>query len=282
MTTAAARWRRLVRARLTEAAELSPDGAADTPEFWDARARRFAARCPAPARRDPLLTRVRRSVGGSSTVADVGTGTGRFALALAPRVREVVAVDPSQKMLGHVRRRTRVMGLDNVRLVLGRWQDVAPLTVDVGICSYVLPSVEDAAGFLAKLDRACRNRVFVYLGAMSSDAVFDPFWRHFHGKPRRPGPTYLDAVAVLAELGLEPLVEVVEVPTTARFANVAAAVDDYREQLLLPDNRDVRRELRALLSPWLVERGSELGPPVRAMPAAVISWDGHATDETVA
>jgi ubiquinone/menaquinone biosynthesis C-methylase UbiE len=42
-------------------------------------------------------------VGADSTVVDLGTGTGRFALAIAPYVRRVVAVDVSPAMLAHVR-----------------------------------------------------------------------------------------------------------------------------------------------------------------------------------
>jgi ubiquinone/menaquinone biosynthesis C-methylase UbiE len=42
-------------------------------------------------------------IGADSTVVDLGTGTGRFALAVAPHVRRVVAVDVSPAMLAHVR-----------------------------------------------------------------------------------------------------------------------------------------------------------------------------------
>ena len=123
--SAAAHWRRLVRARLAEVAGLSSEAAAHTPQFWDARARRFAARLPGPARNDPFLARVRRSVGRTSTVLDVGCGPGWYALALAPRVREVVAVDPSKEMLKHLRRQSRVLGIDNIRPVQGSWQDLS-------------------------------------------------------------------------------------------------------------------------------------------------------------
>lgn len=75
---------------------------------------------------------------------DVGCGPGRYALALAPRVREVVAVDPSKEMLKHLRRQSRGLGIDNIRPVQGSWQDVANPTVDVALCSSVLPIIDDA------------------------------------------------------------------------------------------------------------------------------------------
>ena len=175
-------------------------------------------------------------------------------------------------MLDHLRRQSRKLGIDNVRSVHGRWQDVPAPEADVGVCSYVLPIVDDADRFLAKLDRCCRRRVFLYMGAMSIDAVFDPLWRHFHGAPRRPGPTYLDAVDVLKELGVEPEVEVVEVASRVRFKSVAAAVADYADNLMLPDDAGVRRELRGLLRSWLVGGDGEWRAPLRSVPAAVISW----------
>ena len=138
--------------------------------------------------------------------------------------------------------------------------------------SYVLPLVKDAPRFLAKLAAAARRRAFLYLGAFTADAVFDPLWRHFHGAPRKPGPTYLDAVAVLRELGLDPQVEVVEVPSQTSFATVAEAVEEYRDYLVVPNTRAARRELQDLLESWLVRRDGAFRPPLRTLPAAIISW----------
>ena len=263
-----------MRARLAELERLDPGRGATGAAYWDSRARRFAARMsPEAAATDPFLRRVRRSVGRRSTVLDVGSGPGRFALNLAPHVAEVVAVDPSAAMLRLLRRQARSRGLDNVRCVEGRWESVEVPPADVAFSSYVLPLVEDAPRFLAKLTGAARRRAFVYLGAFSADALFDPLWRHFHGAPRKPGPTYLDAVAVLREMGLEPAVEVVEVPSHTTFATVAEAVKEYRDHLVVPDTAPARRELQGLLESWLVRRDGALRPPWRALPAAVISWE---------
>lgn len=252
---------------------LEPGRGALGAAFWDTRARRFATRMTVPsATADPLYRRLRQATGRRSTVLDVGAGPGRFALALAPHVAAVTAVDPSGAMLDICRRRARREGLGNVTCVHGRWEDVDVPPADVAFCSYVLPLVADAPRFLAKLDAAARRRVFLYLGAFSLDAVMDPLWRHFHGRPRRPGPTYLDALDVLRELGATPQVEVVEVASRTRFATVAEAARDYREQLLVPDTPQARRELREILADWLVPRDGGLGPPLKVAPAAIISW----------
>lgn len=270
---ASERWTTLVTTRLAEMDELCPGRAATGPSFWNRRARRFAAAIDGAAtRRDPLYTRLRRCSGRRTTVLDVGSGPGRFSLALAPHVAEVVAVDHSAAMLRILTERSQALGLANVRAVTGAWQDVEVAAADVGICSYVLPLVKDVAPFLEKLDASCRRRVFVYLNAGSLDSIVDPMWRHFHGRPRAPGPTYLDAMAVLAELGITADVEVVELPTRARHDDLNAAVKAYADQLCLPKGAGPRRELRRILSSWLVEDGGRLRPPLRSTPAAIISW----------
>lgn len=53
----------------------------------------------------------------SGTLVDLGAGTGRLALAAAPHVRRVVAVDVSPAMLRVVRDRAAEAGLDNVECV---------------------------------------------------------------------------------------------------------------------------------------------------------------------
>ncbi len=251
---------------------LVPGGGAVGADYWNTRARRFAARTAGTAETDPLLARIRRVARARSTMLDVGAGPGRFALALAPRVARVVAVDASPVMGSLLRRAARRAGATNITTVTGRWEEVDVERADVALCSYVLPLVDDAATFLAKFNATCEQHAFVYLSALSPDAFSDPFWRHFHGRPRQPGPTYLDAVAVLAELGISADVEVVEVSVRTRYQSIAAAARSYRESLLLADTAEVRRELRGLLSGWLIADGDVWRPPLRTTPAAILHW----------
>jgi SAM-dependent methyltransferase len=210
-------------------------------------------------------------------VVDVGAGAGRFALGLAPRVSTVTAVDPSAGMLRQLRRRARALGVGNIRCVRGRWEDVDVRPADFAFSAYVLPLVEDAVPFLERLDASARRSAAVVLSAVSGDAVWDVLWRHFHGGPRSPGPTWLDAVALLRELGMDPEVEVVEPSYRARYTTMREAVDDVVPLLALADTSKVRAELQQVLEAWLVRRGGGLAPPVRTLPAAVVSWQPRGT-----
>lgn len=275
---AATRWRKLVRARMAEMERLQAGRGTLGPAYWDSRATRFATRMSvATVTGDPFYRRLRRATGRRSIALDVGCGPGRFTLTLAPHVDAVTAVDPSGRMLAICRKQAKARGLDNVTCVQGRWEETEVPAADVAFASYVLTLVADAPRFLVKLDAAATRRAFLYLGAYTADAIMDPLWRHFHGTSRKPGPTYLDAADVLRELGVVPEIEVVEVPTRARFKSVADAAKDYRNELCLPDTAEVRKELRGLLAHWLVPRGDALGAPLKTVPAAIISWapGGH-------
>lgn len=276
---AAARWQRLVGGRLGELERLSPTAGSVSGSFWNRRADRYAAVVRrANTERDPLLRRLRRLTDASSSVIDVGAGTGRFALALAGDVGHVIAVEPSSAMLDILQRDAQEQGAANITAVPATWAEARVEPADVAFSAFVLTLVPDAVAFLAKLDAMARRRALLYLGAYSGDAVLDPLWRHFHGAPRVPGPTYLDAVAVLRELGIEHRVRVVEIPDHRRWATVEEAVDSYRDALLLDDTPQVRAELAGLLADWLPGRRGAYRSPLRVMPAAIVEWRGGQLD----
>ena len=70
---------------------------------------------PDPA--EDLAVLHEHGIGPDATVVDLGTGTGRFALAAAPLVRRVVAADVSPAMLAVLRESAATAGLGNVECV---------------------------------------------------------------------------------------------------------------------------------------------------------------------
>jgi ubiquinone/menaquinone biosynthesis C-methylase UbiE len=74
---------------------------------------------------------LRRATDPAGTAIDVGAGTGRFALGLAPGVAHVTAVDPSAGMLAILRRDAEQMDVTNVTTVQGTWEEAATQVADV-------------------------------------------------------------------------------------------------------------------------------------------------------
>jgi hypothetical protein len=175
-------------------------------------------------------------------------------------------------MLGILRAEVERLGLRNVELVQGRWQDCGLLEADIVLASHVLYPLEDADAFLVRLDAATRRRCFVSLRALHLDALTDHLWRHFHAEPRRLPPTYLDAVNLLHELGILADVRILDTPQPWRYADLDTAVEEHLEQLILPDTPATRAELSSLLKDWLVADGDALRLPLTTMPIGVLSW----------
>jgi ubiquinone/menaquinone biosynthesis C-methylase UbiE len=94
-------------------------------------------------------------------VADIGAGSGYFALRFARHVGtrgRVFAVDVSRDMLAHLEAQAKAAGLTNVEAVLAPPDDplLADASVDRVFFCDVWHHVDDQAGYLQKLDKALR------------------------------------------------------------------------------------------------------------------------------
>ena len=87
-------------------------------------------------------------------VGDLGCGTGHFAAAIAPFVRQVIAVDESGPMLAAAR--ARLASAPNVDLREGELEllPVHEMELDLAVLSLVLPYVPEPARVLAEAERA--------------------------------------------------------------------------------------------------------------------------------
>lgn len=265
---AAQRWSDLVAAR-AEAVRERAASASSSAKFWDRRAATFARRFANTAEHDPLQERLRPWLDVRRSFLDVGCGTGRFSLECAHGVAEVTAVDPSSAMLQILRDEALRRAITNICCVHAKWEEAEVAAADVTLCAHVLPFIEDAAKFLDRLNAFSRKRVFVYMNALGSETP-DPLWRHFHGEPLPPSPTYLDAIEVLRELGIEADVEIVELPRVVRYATIEEALREHEEALALDPDR--APELLSILKSWLVSDGTSWRPPFGSLPAAILSW----------
>jgi SAM-dependent methyltransferase len=221
---------------------------------------------------DPFLRLVREAIGPSSSVLDVGAGAGRYALALAPEVAEVIAVEPSRDLVDLMALEARDRSIENIHVVATRWEDAGDLRADVVVCYGVIGGIEDGATFMRRLDQAALEKVFLGLGS-GVDVLRDPLWRHFHDVPHPPAPSFLDAVGVLAELGIAPNVDVLEYPTPI-YDRLDDAVFAYRDLLQLPVAEEIDDELRTVLGAWLVgTTDGRLRVPGTSYTYAALTWN---------
>lgn len=83
------------------------------------------------------------------TVLDVGTGSGRLALALAPRCRAVIGVDRDARRIDEARQKAAAAGVTNARFVVGdvEVEQYAPFKPDMVVaCLCMSDAIADRAG----------------------------------------------------------------------------------------------------------------------------------------
>jgi SAM-dependent methyltransferase len=272
LQTAAERWDAILEARAQQMDAAYARLGRTSADFWDRRARGFQRATRDTAATDPFLSRLKSEVSSQTTILDVGAGTGRFALALAPQARHIIAVEPNASMLHYLRQDILARGLTNVTCVQTTWQ-AAPsdLDADVVICSHVLYPIRDIEPFLRKLLAAARRVCYIYMRARHIDALTEHLWQHFHGDKRCQPPSYIHALDMLFEMGVYANVAVVRHAASMSFSSLGQAVDELLEQLILPHDEATRSELKQLLGGWLVERNGILVPPGEDIVYAILA-----------
>jgi SAM-dependent methyltransferase len=273
MESAVQRWNEILDARAQQMDAAYARLGRTSADFWERRASGFHRSTKDTITSDPFYLRLRDVVTPQTSVLDVGAGTGRFSLALAPQAEHITAVEPSAAMMDFLRRDAADKGLSNISYVQATWQEAPDnLQADIVICSHVLYPIREIEPFLVKLQKATRQDCYCYLRATHIDALTADLWQHFHHDERRIPPSYIHVLDVLYEMGIFANVEIVTLPPSLRYPSLNVAVTEMTEQLILPEDEKTRVELRALLERWLVERDGMLVPPQQKVVCAIIWW----------
>ena len=273
-TGALARWREQLEGwaipeEILAAAPESPWGF--PVGLFRSRARRAGSRPVTPSNLEAA-----RHLPPGGSVLDVGAGGGAASLPLAGVAGRLVAVDESPEMVASFLAAAEAAGVP-AEGVEGRWPEVAGRVgpADVVVCHHVLYNVADLAPFAAALTGHARRRVVAELTDRHPLAGLAPLWRRFHDLERPEGPGAGDAVAALAELGLDVDRRDWEHQDRFGFDDFDELVAFTRRRLCLPAGRDPE------VAEALLEQGTHQvdGVWVSGQPRRVttLSWPGSAS-----
>lgn len=209
---------------------------------------------------------------------DIGAGAGRYALPLALRVAEVVAVEPSASMRNALRTGKAEHGLDNIRIVGAAWPDALaqlgePPVADVALVAHVGYDIEAIGPFLDGMDRAASRLCVAMLTDQSPASVADPFWPLVHGMERVPLPALPELVELLRARGrTADVVRVERAPRT--FDSFDGLATFLRRQLWIDEGGEKDQRFRAALAEMARERDDDgwtlVTPPVGAI--GIVTW----------
>lgn len=179
-----------------------------------------------------------RSAGSAPTVLDVGCGAGRASLHLVPPAVAVVGVDKSQPLLEQLRTEAASRRVP-VEAFAGEWTAIEGTvpSADLVVCSQVLYNVPEIEPFLRALQSHAQLGVVVEIDTRHPLAKLNGAWNHFWGLERPRGPTAMDLLDVLAELGIRPHIDVVELRDHKGRIG-PADIERTRVRLCLTEDRD--------------------------------------------
>jgi cyclopropane fatty-acyl-phospholipid synthase-like methyltransferase len=112
------------------------------------------------------------------TVADVGAGTGYFAVRLAPHVKEVIATDIEPTLVDYMTARMQREGVKNVRAQLTPPDDPKLANVDRVLVVDVWHHLADRKAYAKKLAAALKPGGFVAVVDFKVDATMGPPKQH--------------------------------------------------------------------------------------------------------
>ncbi|MDP9482017.1 MAG: NTP transferase domain-containing protein, partial [Chloroflexota bacterium] len=173
-----------------------PDG----PDFYGPVTGLFRAD---PRRTDePLLEALRALARPEDVWLDIGAGAGRYALPLALRVREVIAVEPSDGMRAALAELMDEHGIANIRVLADHWPPEpgsagAALRAEVALIAHLGYDIEAIGPFVDAMEAAAGERCVAVLMERQPSSIVDPFWPPIHGEERRALPALPEFVDLL-------------------------------------------------------------------------------------
>ncbi|HFQ80173.1 MAG TPA: class I SAM-dependent methyltransferase [Desulfobacterales bacterium] len=221
-----------------------------TSEDWNKRAAGFARRHKNSVYVKEFLNRLPLSAGMS--VLDMGCGPGTLTIPLAPKVREITAVDFSPGMLEILTAKAAEGNLNNITTRQGAWEDdwqaLGLGRYDLIIASRSL-AVDDLKGALDKLRRAARGWVFI--GDRVGSGPFDPAMFAAIGRPFHPGPDYIYTINILYQMGIHARLDFIDLPPAHSYKTREEAISSWAwmfHDLTATENDKLNRHLSERLT----------------------------------
>ena len=210
---------------------------------------------------------------------DIGAGAGRYALPLALRVGEVIAVEPSASMRNALRTGRAEHGLDNVSIVGAAWPaalgELGEVPVaDVALIAHVGYDIEDIGPFLDAMEAAASRLCVAVMTDQSPASVADPFWPIVHGVERVPLPALPELAELMRARGRSVEIERVE-RSPRTFDSFDGLATFVRRQLWIAEDGEKEQRFRTALAAMARELDDDgwtlRNPPVGSI--GIMTWE---------
>jgi SAM-dependent methyltransferase len=256
-------WNEVWKARQLrhEAAKMFKDPTHD----WDRRenAQRYNENSKGEFDARVMMTIAGLRITPQSRVLDIGAGPGTLAIPLAPRVKEITAIEPGKGMVDLLNENMKKEGITNITCIEKRWEDIDIKNDLSGKYDIVLSSLsltmDDIRQSLAKMDTASSEYVYIYWFADPPfwEKMYIDLWPALHEEMYYPGPKADCLFNVLYQMEIYPNIEMLPLDKIYRFSTRKKLVEFFQNRFAAKTKKQ-RKVLDAYLSPLIRTEGNEV------------------------
>ncbi len=173
---------------------------------WHARAKEFDAHVRRRwTQADSSRTFITAMLGATpdATLLDIGAGTGKWAVMLAPHARQITAIEPSPAMIEVMQSNLVSEKITNVKIVQDTWPQAQVAMHDFVLCSHAMYGLTDFPLFIRSIEAVTRQTCFLLIRALTADGVMAQAAQQVWGHPY-DSPNYQVALNALWQMGIYP------------------------------------------------------------------------------
>ena len=169
----------------------------------------------------------------SDTVLDVGCGEGSVTIPIAKRVKKVIGVDSSPKMLEYLEKRANDNDIDNIETILKPIEEITYDEigdVDVVVCSRSLNGIIPIDEVLTELNKIANKYVFITIFGPENKKIEKDFDKEL-GIKTEDFPDYNYFFNILFNLGIYANVERFDLNNYREYNSIEEAMDNGKFRL---------------------------------------------------
>ena len=182
----------------------------------------------------------------NDVVLDVGCGEGSVTIPIAKRVKNVIGVDSSPKMLEFLEKRVNENNITNIETILKPIEEISYDDigdVDVVVCSRSLNGIIPIDEVLLELDRIANKYVFITIFGPENKKIEKDFDREL-GIKTEDFPDYNYFFNILYNMGIYANVERFDLNNYREYDSIDDAVDNgkFRLDLYSDEEKELLKE----------------------------------------
>ena len=176
----------------------------------------------------------------NDVVLDVGCGEGSVTIPIAKKVKKVIGIDSSKKMLEYLKKRADENNLNNIETILKPIEEITYDEigeVDTVICSRSLNGIVPIDYTLSQLNKIAKKYVFITIFGPENKKIEKDFEREI-GIKTEDFPDYNYFFNILFNLGIYANIERFDLNNYRKYDSIEDAMDNGKFRLDLYNDEE--------------------------------------------